>query len=53
VREQEARGVDETLPQAIILTKDFQTTISSSRGSITIFESVGHEVFVDANDFLF
>jgi len=36
-----------------IANEDFQTTISSSRGRITIFESFGQEVFVDADDFLF
>jgi hypothetical protein len=36
-----------------ILNEDFQTTITSSRGMITIFESFGQEVFVDENDFLF
>jgi Ca2+-binding RTX toxin-like protein len=32
---------------------DFQTTISSSRGTITIFESFGQEVAVNSRDFLF
>jgi hypothetical protein len=37
-----------------IVNEDFQTTISSTdRGTITIFESSGQEVFIDANDFLF
>ena len=36
-----------------IVNDDFQTTITSSRGTITIFESDGQEVFIDENDFLF
>ena len=36
-----------------IVNADFQTTITSDRGMITIFESVGQEVFIDQNDFLF
>jgi Ca2+-binding RTX toxin-like protein len=36
-----------------IVNEDFQTTITSDRGMITIFESFGQEVFIDQNDFLF
>jgi Ca2+-binding RTX toxin-like protein len=36
-----------------IVNEDFQTTITSDRGQITIFESFGQEVFIDQNDFLF
>jgi hypothetical protein len=36
-----------------IVREKFQTTISSDRGTITIIESFGQDVFVDANDFLF
>jgi Ca2+-binding RTX toxin-like protein len=32
---------------------DFQTTITSDLGTITIFESFGEPVFIDQNDFLF
>jgi Ca2+-binding RTX toxin-like protein len=47
------RGSGLQFSDLTILNEDFQTTISSSRGTITIFESSGQEVFVDANDFLF
>jgi Ca2+-binding RTX toxin-like protein len=47
------RGSGLQLSDLTILNEDFQTTISSSRGTITIFESSGQEVFVDGNDFLF
>lgn len=36
-----------------ITNEDFQTTITSDRGKITIFESFGQEVFLDQDDFLF
>jgi Ca2+-binding RTX toxin-like protein len=36
-----------------IVNEDFQTTITSDRGTITIFESFGQEVFIDGDDFLF
>jgi hypothetical protein len=36
-----------------IVNDDFQTTITSDRGTITIFEGFGQEVFIDQNDFLF
>jgi Ca2+-binding RTX toxin-like protein len=36
-----------------IVNDDFQTTITSSRGTITIFENFDEPVFIDANDFLF
>jgi Ca2+-binding RTX toxin-like protein len=36
-----------------IVNEDFQTTITSDRGTITIFERFGEEVFIDQNDFLF
>ena len=47
------RGSGLQFSDLTIVNDDFQTTISSSRGTITIFESFGQEVFVDANDFLF
>lgn len=47
------RGSGLQFSDLTIVNEDFQTTISSSRGTITIFESFGQEVFVDANDFLF
>ena len=47
------RGSGLQFADLTIVNEDFQTTISSSRGTITIFESFGEEVFVDANDFLF
>jgi len=47
------RGSGLQFADLTIVNEDFQTTISSDRGTITIFESFGEEVFVDANDFLF
>jgi len=47
------RGSGLQFSDLTIVNEDFQTTISSSRGTITIFESFGQEVFIDANDFLF
>ena len=47
------RGSGLQFSDLTILNEEFQTTISSNRGTITIFESSGQEVFVDANDFLF
>ena len=47
------RGSGLRLADLTIVNEDFQTTITSDRGTITIFESVGQEVFVDGNDFLF
>jgi Ca2+-binding RTX toxin-like protein len=47
------RGSGLQFSDLTILNEDFQTTIRSSRGTITIFESFGQEVFVDENDFLF
>jgi Ca2+-binding RTX toxin-like protein len=47
------RGSGLAFADLAIVNEEFQTTITSSRGTITIFESAGQEVFVDANDFLF
>jgi Ca2+-binding RTX toxin-like protein len=47
------RGSGLQFSDLTIVNEDFQTTISSSRGMITIFENFGEEVFIDANDFLF
>ena len=47
------RGSGLQLSDLTIVNEDFQTTISSTRGSITISESFGQDVFIDANDFLF
>jgi Ca2+-binding RTX toxin-like protein len=47
------RGSGLQFSDLTILNEDFQTTITSSRGTITIFESFGQEVFIDENDFLF
>jgi hypothetical protein len=47
------RGSGLQFADLTIVNEEFETTISSSRGTITIFESFGQEVFVDANDFLF
>ena len=47
------RGSGLQFSDLTIVNDDFQTTITSSRGMITIFESSGQEVFIDANDFLF
>ena len=47
------RGSGLQLSDLTIVNEDFQTTITSSRGTITIFESFGQEVFVDGSDFLF
>lgn len=47
------RGSGLTLSDLTIVNEDFQTTITSSRGMITIFESSGQEVFIDGGDFLF
>ena len=47
------RGSNLTFTDLTIVNDDFQTTISSDRGTITISESFGEEVFIDANDFLF
>lgn len=47
------RGSGLQFSDLTIVNDDFQTTITSSRGKITIFESFGQEVFIDQNDFLF
>jgi len=47
------RGSGLQLSDLTIVNEDFQTTISSSRGTITIFESFGQEVFINGSDFLF
>lgn len=47
------RGSGLTFADLAITNEDFQTTITSARGTITIFESFGQEVFVDEADFLF
>jgi Ca2+-binding RTX toxin-like protein len=47
------RGSGMDFSDLTIVNDDFQTTITSSRGTITIFESFGEPVFIDANDFLF
>ena len=47
------RGSGLQFSDLTIVNEDFQTTITSSRGTITIFESFGQEVFIDENDFLF
>jgi Ca2+-binding RTX toxin-like protein len=47
------RGSGLQFSDLTIVNEDFQTTITSDRGTITIFESSGQEVFVDQNDFLF
>jgi Ca2+-binding RTX toxin-like protein len=47
------RGSGLQFSDLTIVNDDFQTTITSDRGQITIFENLGEEVFVDANDFLF
>ena len=47
------RGSGLQFSDLTIVNEDFQTTISSTRGTITISESFEQEVFIDANDFLF
>jgi hypothetical protein len=47
------RGSGLQFSDLTILNEDFQTTVTSSRGMITVFENFGQEVFVDENDFLF
>jgi Ca2+-binding RTX toxin-like protein len=47
------RGSGLQFSDLTIVNEDFQTTISSSRGQITILESFDEPVFVDADDFLF
>ncbi len=48
------RGSGLQFSDLTIVNEDFETTISSSRGTITIFEGCcGEEVFIDENDFLF
>lgn len=47
------RGSGLTFADLTIVNDDFQTTITSDRGQITIFENFGEEVFIDASDFLF
>jgi hypothetical protein len=47
------RGSGLQFSDLTIVNEDFQTTITSDRGTITISESVGQEVFIDQNDFLF
>ncbi|KFC69289.1 hypothetical protein FG93_03335 [Bosea sp. LC85] len=36
-----------------IVNEEFETTITSSRGKISLFENAGQEVFLDQDDFLF
>ncbi|MET0527471.1 MAG: hypothetical protein ABW003_03845 [Microvirga sp.] len=36
-----------------VVKENIQTTIVSARGTITIFENFGQEVFIDRGDFLF
>lgn len=47
------RGSGLQFADLAIVNEDFQTTITSDRGQITIFESFGQEVFIDVNDFIF
>lgn len=47
------RGSGLRFSDLTIVNDDFQTTISSSRGQITISESFGQEVFLNRNDFRF
>jgi hypothetical protein len=47
------RGSGLTFADLTIVNDDFQTTITSSRGQITIFESFGQPVEITAADFLF
>ena len=47
------RGSGFDFSDLTIVNEDFQTTITSSRGTITIFENFDEPVFIDANDFLF
>ena len=47
------RGSGLQFSDLTIVNEDFQTTITSDRGTITIFESFGQEVFIDQDDFLF
>ena len=47
------RGSGLQFSDLTIVNEEFQTTITSDRGTITIFESSGQEVFIDQNDFLF
>src|SRR5215211_4294792 len=46
------RGSGLAFADLTIVNSDFQTTITSDRGTITIFGSFGQEVFIDRNDFL-
>jgi Ca2+-binding RTX toxin-like protein len=46
------RGSGLEFDDLTIVNDDFQTTITSDRGTITISESFGQEVFIDQNDFL-
>jgi hypothetical protein len=47
------RGSGLQLSDLTIVNGDFETTISSSRGQITISENFGQEVTIDGEDFLF
>ena len=47
------RGSGLQLSNLTIVDEDFQTTITSARGTITISVSFGQEVFIDEDDFLF
>lgn len=47
------RGSGLVFADLTILNEDFQTTITSDRGTITIFENFDEGVFIDENDFLF
>jgi hypothetical protein len=47
------RGSGLQFSDLTIVNEPFQTTITSDRGTITIFENFGQEVFIDQNDFLF
>lgn len=47
------RGSGLQFSDLTIVNEDFQTTITSNRGTIMISESFGQEVCIDRNDFLF
>lgn len=47
------QGSGLTFGDLTIVNDDFQTTITSDRGRITIFESASQEVAIDQDDFLF
>jgi hypothetical protein len=47
------RGSDLQFSDLTIVNEEFQTTITSDRGTITIFQSFDEPVFIDQDDFLF